>query len=71
MGRSSKSLIGNRYGKLLVTEFIERNQHNNSRWFCVCDCGGTTEAYYQNLVQGKVSSCGCLKRGRKKAPPST
>lgn len=71
MGRSSKSLIGNRYGKLLVTEFIERNQHKNSRWFCVCDCGGTTEAYYQNLVQGKVQSCGCLKRGRKKTPPST
>jgi hypothetical protein len=71
MGRSSKSLIGNRYGKLLVTEFIERNQHNNSRWFCVCDCGGTTEAYYQNLVQGKIQSCGCLPRGRKKAAPST
>jgi hypothetical protein len=72
MPRSPISLLGNRYGKLVVTSIVSRNQHGNSRWLCKCDCGGETEAMYQNLKLLKINSCGCIARGRKpKATPSS
>lgn len=61
-------LVGTKYGHLEVLDFIERNSHSNSKWLCVCDCGGLTEAYYQHLVQGDKKSCGkcgLVKRGVK------
>jgi hypothetical protein len=29
------------------------------RWFCQCDCGGSTWATRANLHNGKTTSCGC------------
>lgn len=60
MGRNSKSLAGERFDRLVVVKMVSRNRHGNSRWKCVCDCGNETEAFYQNLKQGYVKSCGCL-----------
>lgn len=65
------SLLNRRFGHLIVVDFIERNSHHNSIWACVCDCGETTQAYYQHLVQGDKKSCGkcgLVKRGVKKGP---
>ena len=49
MPRSPISLLGNRYGKLVVTSLVSRNKFGNSRWLCQCDCGGSVEVMYQNL----------------------
>lgn len=53
--------IGERYGRLLVTERApnKSEKDTNARWKCVCDCGGQSIQYGQDLKKGKVVSCGC------------
>ena len=55
-----ESLIGQRFGKLLVTEEGGRNTHGSRMWHCACDCGGSKEANTTKLKSGRVKSCGCL-----------
>lgn len=58
-------LIGNVYGQLIVVAQAARlNNRGNSRWLCVCDCGGTTTTTGTSLKLGLTRSCGCLHRGR-------
>lgn len=52
------SLIGARFGRLVVTAKADRAQH----WSCVCDCGGLKVVHGTNLKAGRTSSCGCLWR---------
>lgn len=53
--------LGERYGRLLVTERAPNKSatDTNARWKCVCDCGRETVQYGQDLKRGKVISCGC------------
>lgn len=64
MPRRPITLLHRRFGSLVVTAYLSRNSHGNSRWACVCDCGCKCEAYYQNLVRGNVRSCGCGPKGK-------
>jgi hypothetical protein len=56
--RGKKSLIGKRFGRLLVTGYNPKNY----KWICKCNCGGTKEVIGCELSEGKVKSCGCLRR---------
>lgn len=60
-----KSLLGQRFTRLLVTADAGNNEHGNSQWVCQCDCGEETLQPYQHLVSGRVKSCGCLRRERR------
>lgn len=55
------SLIGNRYGKLLVVERVENNRFGHICYRCNCDCGGETIVDATNLRNGNTNSCGCIK----------
>lgn len=55
-----KNRIGDRYGRLVVVSFA--GVRDESRWNCLCDCGVRFEARTQLLRNGRVKSCGCLKR---------
>lgn len=55
------SLIGNRYGKLVVLERVENNRFGHVCYRCKCDCGGETIVDAGNLRQGVTNSCGCIK----------
>ena len=56
------SLIGNRYGKLVVLERVENNRFGHVCYRCKCDCGGETIVDAANLrAGGQTSSCGCIK----------
>jgi len=59
-----RNLIGNRYGRLLVSEYagISENKGGHAMWECVCDCNNTHVVSAHNLKQGSVKSCGCLWR---------
>ena len=61
--RYAKELIGNRYGKLTVIEWMgaERGQ---SRYLCKCDCGNETTVWRSCLLAGHTISCGCYSRER-------
>lgn len=63
MGREYINLIGNKYGKLTVTEFVGYNKGKERLWKCQCDCGNTTQLTTSRIdrVNG-TKSCGCLKK---------
>lgn len=61
-----KSLIGQRFGKLVVKEVFmktvnEKTEQKQMYAKCKCDCGNTTEVLVTNLKNGKTLSCGCLR----------
>lgn len=53
-------LTGQRFGRLTVVHKVPNKRYGVPRWFCKCDCGGTTEADSGNLKNGYRASCGCL-----------
>ena len=58
-----KSLVGERFGKLVVKEYMGTDNFRNSLWKCECDCGRTIiekgSLLTNGLVtMGKVVSCG-------------
>lgn len=55
------SLIGNRYGKLVVLERVENNRFGHVCYRCKCDCGGEAVVDAANLRNGNTNSCGCIK----------
>lgn len=57
-----KNIIGDRYGRLTVTEFFGVAKDRHSLWKCQCDCGAEIVAAGQNLKSGATQSCGCLRK---------
>lgn len=55
-------LTGQRFGRLTAIRLVERKKF--SLWECRCDCGNTTNVWYNNLQQGNTRSCGCYQRER-------
>lgn len=55
-------ITGRRFGRLTA---LERDGYSNSwqaMWICRCDCGNIVRVFKNNLMAGRVRSCGCLKR---------
>jgi hypothetical protein len=52
-------MTGERYGKLVVLNLIERRASGHSLWACICDCGITTVSRRGALISGRHVSCGC------------
>lgn len=52
--------IGNRYGKLIVTEQYKSDSEGHAKWLCKCDCGNTRICTGISLRRGTCLSCGCL-----------
>lgn len=59
------NLVGQRYGRLLVSApaepRIKPNGRKSTRWLCVCDCGKSKVTYHDNLKNGSSASCGCIR----------
>jgi len=55
-----KSLVGKRFGKLVVVKRYGEIGEKEVRWECVCDCGNIKITSCSNLKSGHTSSCGCL-----------
>ena len=56
----SISLVGSKYGKLLV---IEQGKHIGAKiaWVCKCECGTIKEVSGDHLKSGRTRSCGCIR----------
>ena len=55
-------MIGERFGKLLVTGSAKKAPiGGNIRYTCLCDCGQETIVTASHLRIGKTKSCGCLR----------
>lgn len=59
-----KELLGDRFGRLVVTglapSYYTPNGTKRAMVHCVCDCGNEKDVFYLNLVNGITKSCGCL-----------
>lgn len=49
-------IIGQKFGRLTVLEYIDRNKG----YLCECECGNKTNARSWSLKTGRHESCGCL-----------
>ena len=58
-------LIGQRYGRLAVTEELREHRQSDGkpirRFGCLCDCGNYVEVPMGRLRNGETKSCGCYK----------
>lgn len=53
-----KDILGQRFGKLLVTE-RHGSTKGTTTWLCVCECGNTRIIAGTGLRAGRRKSCGC------------
>ena len=54
-------LIGKKFDRLTVIDMVGVGKTNHRLWLCKCDCGGERVVATNNLTQGRVRSCGCLR----------
>jgi hypothetical protein len=57
---STTDLLGKKFGRLLVKDFVDLI-NSRSRWLCICDCGNEKIISRTNLINAHVMSCGCLR----------
>jgi hypothetical protein len=61
--RSHPKLIditGSVFGKLTVVCKAGNRKSGESKWMCVCECGGSTITTSSKLRKGHSKSCGCI-----------
>lgn len=56
-----KDYAGNKYGKLTVIRFAEREGSRKTFALCICECGTEQVFLLSNLKNGHTKSCGCSK----------
>lgn len=60
------NLIGEKYGKLTVTESagygVDKDGKRYHLWKCICECGNSKIVNQHSLVTGGIKSCGCLRK---------
>lgn len=52
-------LTGQRFGRLVVLDYLGLNKHRKAVWRCRCDCGKNVTAIGTELRSGHTKSCGC------------
>ena len=70
LGRSS-NLVGRKFGRLTVIQYLPNRKHHNRVWLCKCECGNEYEVTTTLLANGGVRSCGCLQKEHWKTTPIT
>ncbi len=63
-------LSGARFGRMVAesfdgVRFTKLGRRSGAQWLCRCDCGTVKSIPSHDLRQGKILSCGCLRRDRK------
>lgn len=60
-------LLGKKFGRLLVVEYLGAGKHNKHYWRCECDCGGSNAlATYRLTGSAPTLSCGCIRKEKLK-----
>jgi hypothetical protein len=57
-------LVGRRFNRLVVQEFVGKDKNRGLKWNCLCDCGKEKVVLADNLRSGTTQSCGCLQKER-------
>lgn len=61
--RNVKNWIGERHGRLTITDVVWNNARKRNQCVCKCDCGNVVLVMHDHLVRSKgyTVSCGCKK----------
>lgn len=68
-----KTLVGQKFGRLLCLERIRDQKKQTTYYKCICDCGAEITTSHANLKSGGSVSCGCkqkedlIKRSKKES----
>lgn len=60
--RDTSSIIGEKFGRLTVLEYLGNDKRRNSQFLCQCECGNKVVVGYGKLSSGWTKSCGCLQK---------
>lgn len=60
--RQAESIIGQKFGMLLVQECSDKIEKYTSKYKCLCDCGNLTYPKRNNIICNITKSCGCQHR---------
>lgn len=59
-----QEILGQKFGKLTVLRATdEKDNDGRTLYLCRCDCGGERTAPAYLLLGGRVTSCGCARKG--------
>lgn len=64
--RDQESLVGMRFGRLTVLEFVGKDKFRQSLFRCQCDCNTILIVNGNKLKTNHTSSCGCFQKERAK-----
>lgn len=62
MSRVDYSIIGKRFGSLVVKEYSHTGNNSLTFWKCLCDCGKMIVVHRQSLISGDRKTCGRSKK---------
>lgn len=62
-----QDIQGQKFGRLLVRDYLPGFRGSKASWLCVCDCGTAKTVPAYHLKKGFVASCGCK---RHQSPPN-
>lgn len=57
--KKKRDLTNTRFGRYTVISLAFIDNHNQSHWNCLCDCGNQRVVRGGSLWNGKTKSCGC------------
>lgn len=63
--KTSKNLVGQKFGKLTVIEKTDERSCGAIVWRCVCECGNEVKVPTGNLKTNHTTSCGCARQDKK------
>lgn len=63
-------IVGQRFGRLVVIEYVDNDKWGDPRWRCKCDCGHEKVLTGGSLRSGNTKSCGCLLKEKESGPNS-
>lgn len=64
----TKALLGKRFGRLVVKEYVGKTAGDANLWLCKCDCGKEVSVRTGSLNSGVTKSCGCYAKAVASTP---
>lgn len=57
------NIIGKKFGRLTVLDFLHKRKSGHGTLLCICDCGKQTKTVTTyRIISGHTQSCGCMQK---------
>ena len=60
--KEKESIVGRRFGRLVVKERVDNDSTGHIRYKVICDCGTEKIVRKDSLLDSSIRSCGCLQK---------